>query len=470
MDMTQGTIWKLLASFAFPLLLGNVFQQLYNTVDSYVVGNFVSKEALAAVGSVGNIINTLIGFFSGLAAGAGIVISQYFGAKDETMVQRAVQTSIIMTLVMCVLFTFLGIVCTPAMLRFMKMPADVWDDAKIYLEIYFAGASGLMLYNMGAGILQSVGDTRIPLIALIISAVTNVVLDLTFTLAFQMGVVGVALATIIAEAVSAMFVLFVLMKTKGPHRLVLRGIRFYPNVFKRIFAVGIPSALQMAITGFSNVFVQGYINVFGSDCMAGWSIYGKIDSFAMLPMNCIQTAATTFTGQNVGAGRDDRVKKALGTAILMNLIATVATGVPVVIFRHTLTAVFNSEPGVVYYGGVFLACITPCYLLGVVGNPYVAVMRGSGHTTVPTAIMVGSYVVFRQIYLFVLTRLTQSFLVIALAYPAGWLVCNTTMIIYYYFSDWRKRCLIVHPENPVLGKSKSLAESETAKQEVQTRA
>ena len=459
--MTDGTIWKLLVSFAFPLLLGNIFQQLYNTVDSFVVGNYVSKQALAAVGSVGNIINTLIGFFSGLASGAGIVVSQYFGAKDHDMLRKAVQTAIIMTLVMCVVFTVLGIVTIPMMLRFMKTPADVWEDAKTYLTIFFLGASGLMLYNIGAGILQAVGNTKIPLISLIISAVTNVMLDLTFVIRFKMGVAGVAWATIIAEAVSASFVMTVLIRTKGPHRLIIRGMRFYPNVFRRIFQIGIPSAIQMAVTAFSNVFVQSYINAFEADCMAGYTIYGKIDAFAMLPMNCIQAATTTFAGQNVGAGKNDRVKKCILVSTLMNTITVLGMAIPVMIFRRELTSFFNSDPGVVYYGSIFLLCITPAYLLGVYGNPLNAVLRGSGDTKMPMVIMLSSYVAFRQIYLFICTRLTDSFLIIALAYPAGWLVCNALTTVYFHCSNWEKRCFMVHPDVKTVGEPRRLSGKNT---------
>ena len=397
LDMTEGTIWKLLVAFAFPMMLGNIFQQLYNTVDSYVVGNYVSKQALAAVGSAGPIISTLIGLFSGLSSGAGIVVSQYYGAKHEEMVRKTVETAVIMTLAMCVLFTVIGILGTPLMLRFMGTPEDVWDDSKAYLTIYFAGATGLMLYNIGAGILRAVGNTRIPLISLVISAVTNVVLDLLFVVKFKMGVKGVAWATIIAEAVSAVFVIIVLMTAKGPHRLRIFHMHFYRNVFHRIFQIGIPSAVQMAITSFSNTFVQSYVYAYGSECMAGYTIYAKVDSFAMLPLGCLNMAYATFAGQNMGAGKTDRLYKGLKTARIMNYIVVTPLVALVILFRKQLAGFFTGDEDVIYYGSIFLMCITPGYLVGSFNDPLVSLMQGCGQTRAPMLTGLGSFVVFRQI-------------------------------------------------------------------------
>lgn len=439
LDMTEGSIWKLLVSFAFPMLLGNIFQQLYNTVDSYVVGNFVSKEALAAVGSAGPIISTLIGLFAGLANGAGIVVSQYYGAKQAEMVRKTVETAVLMTLVMCVIFTVAGILGAPMMLRFMGTPEDVWDDSKAYLTIYFAGASGLMLYNIGSGILRAVGNTRIPLISLVISAVTNVVLDLLFVVKFKMGVAGVAWATIIAEAVSAVFVLSVLVTAKGPHRLRIFHMHFYRNVFQRIFQIGIPSAVQMAITSFSNTFVQSYVYAYGAECMAGYTIYAKVDTFAMLPFVCLNAAYATFAGQNLGAGKKDRLYAGLKTARIMNYAVVTPTVVLVILLRAQLAGFFNSDPNVIYYGGIFLMCITPGYLVGAFNDPLVSLMQGCGETRAPMLTGLGAFVVFRQIYLAVLTRLTPSFLVIGFAYPIGWLVRALSIYIFHRTSHWEEK-------------------------------
>ena len=284
-DMTKGSITKHLINFALPLMVGNLFQQLYNMVDTWVVGNYVSNEAFSAVGTVTPIINTLIGFFLGLSSGAGVVISQYYGAGREDKVRQAVHTSLVLTLLMGAVFTAAGIAMTPLMLRLMKTPAEVAPEQTTYLTIYFAGVMGLLLYNMGSGILRAVGDSRRPFYFLLVSAVLNTGLDLLFVLKFGMGVEGVAYATIIAQAVSAALTIWVLMRTAGCIRVELRALRMTWSVLRQIVSVGIPAALQMAITAFSNVFVQGYINYFGPDCMSGWTAYTKVDQLVILPVH-----------------------------------------------------------------------------------------------------------------------------------------------------------------------------------------
>ena len=283
-DMTEGPIIGHLIRFAMPLLIGNIFQQLYNTVDSWVVGNYVSKDAFAAVGTVGPIINMLIGFFLGLSSGAGVVISQYYGAKKHDKVSETVHTSIVMTLVMAVVFTFVGIWMTPFMLRFMKTPASVMPESTAYLTIYFAGVIGLMVYNIGSGILRAIGDSQRPFYFLVVSALMNTVLDLVFVLVFHMGVEGVALATVIAQGTSALLVIITLVRSDTCVKLSLRQMKFHWDAFAKIVRVGIPAAIQMMITSFSNIFVQSYINFFGENCMSGWTTYAKVDQLLFLPI------------------------------------------------------------------------------------------------------------------------------------------------------------------------------------------
>ena len=300
-DMTQGNIPRHIISFAFPLLIGNIFQQLYNTVDTWVVGNFVSNEAFSAVGSVGPIVNMLIGFFLGLSSGAGVVISQYYGAKRYDAVEKAVHTALVMTVIIGVVFTFIGLGLTPIMLKLMKTPADVLPESTAYLQIYFSGILGLMLYNMGAGILRAVGDSQRPFYFLVICAIMNTVLDLVFVIVFEMGVRGVALATILSQATSAVLVLITLLRTDECIKLNIRKLKVHCDILKKIISVGIPAAIQMAITAFSNIFVQSYINFFGSNCMSGWTAYAKIDQLLFHPMQSIALASTTFVGQNLAA-------------------------------------------------------------------------------------------------------------------------------------------------------------------------
>ena len=315
--MTQGSVFKHLLLFALPLLAGNLFQQLYNMVDTWVVGNYVSNEAFSAVGTVSPIINMLIGSFMGLSSGAGVVISQYYGAKRHDRVQDAVHTAITMTVVLSVAFTAIGIWMTPAMLRFMKTPAEVLPDSTAYLTIYFSGMAGLMFYNMGAGILRAVGDSTRPFYYLVTTAVINTVLDLVFVIKFHMGVEGVAYATIIAQGISAVLTVGTLMRTETCVRLDLRKLRCRFDVLRQIIRVGIPAALQMAVTAFSNVFVQSYINQFGPDCMSGWTAYTKVDQFIFLPMQSLALSATTFVGQNLGGEKGDRAREGVRTALAM---------------------------------------------------------------------------------------------------------------------------------------------------------
>jgi putative MATE family efflux protein len=295
-DMTQGNVFRHLLIFSLPLLAGNVFQQLYNTVDTWVVGNYVSDAAFSAVGTVSPIINMLIGSFMGLSSGAGVVISQYYGAKKYDKVQDAVHTSIALTIVMAILFTILGVSMTPVMLHFMKTPDEVFGQSSAYLTIYFSGMAGLMFYNMGAGILRAVGDSRRPFYFLVAAALINTILDLLFVIVFHMGVEGVAYATIVAQAISAILTIVTLLRTSSCVHLDLVKIRFHGKMLRQIIHVGIPAALQMAITAFSNVFVQSYINQFGKECMGGWTAYAKIDQLLFLPMQSLGLASTTFVG------------------------------------------------------------------------------------------------------------------------------------------------------------------------------
>ncbi|MDD6032444.1 MAG: MATE family efflux transporter, partial [Oscillospiraceae bacterium] len=409
-DMTQGVIWKQLLLFALPLMVGNLFQQLYNTVDSIVVGNFVGKEALAAVGSVGPIINSLIGFFTGLATGAGVVISQAYGAKNSEKVSRTVHTTLSLTLLLCLLFTFIGIAMTPMMLRLMSTPEDVFGESAAYLRIYFAGVSGLMIYNMGAGILRAVGDSRRPLYFLIFSACTNTVLDLLFVAVLRWGIAGVAWATVLSQVISAVLIMIVLMRTDGPYRLELKKLRLEIPILREVVRVGLPAAIQQMITSISNVFVQSYINMFGSSVMAGWSAYSKIDQFMMLPMMSVSLAATTFVGQNRGAGRLDRIKKGANTAFFMSLTVSLLAMAPLLIFAPSLVGLFNSEAEVLSYGVLFIRTLSPFYMLCCINQVYASSLRGLGNTRAPMFIMLGSFVVFRQIYLFIVSRVHPTVL------------------------------------------------------------
>ena len=435
-DMTEGNIVRHILTFAFPLLIGNIFQQLYNMVDTWVVGRYVSDEAFSAVGSIGPITNLLIGIFLGLSSGAGVVISQYYGAKNDGKVREAVHTSLLMTLGLAVLFTGLGIFLAPIMVDFMKTPADVRPEAIAYLTIYFSGIAGLMVYNMGAGIFRAVGDSQKPFLFLVFSALLNIGLDLLFVLKFGMGVEGVAYATILSQGLSALLVVITLLASRSCIRLELKYLKISWRMLGTIFRIGTPAALQMAVTSFSNVFVQSYINHFGTFCMGGWTAYNKIDALLFMPMQSIALASTTFVGQNLGKNQPARARKGADTALIMAAAGTVIAMIPVLIFAEGAVAFFNPNPDVVRYGSEFLRYITPFYVLCCVNQVYSGALRGAGDTKAPMIIMLLSFVAFRQVYLYIMANfIMNEHIPIAMGYPAGWLVCSTITFIYYRRAD-----------------------------------
>lgn len=438
-DMTAGSIPRLLIYFALPLMIGNVFQQLYNTVDSIVVGNYVSKQALAAVGCTGPVINALFGLFGGLAAGAGVVISQFYGAHDKEKLHKAVQTTIAMSLVMCVVLTALGVWLTPMMLELMSTPEDVMADATEYLRIYFWGISGVIMYYIGAGILRAVGDSTRPLYFLIFSALTNTVLDVVFVKYFSMGIAGAAIATVIAQVLSAVLVMLLLIRCKADYRIDCRDLHITRSILSKICAIGIPSALQLAITAFSNMFVQSYINRFESSCMAGWTACSKVDSFALLPMMSLSVAITTFAGQNLGAGNYERARSGAKSGLVIGLIIMAVVLVPLYIFAPQIVTLFNKEAEVVEFGGLFIRIVAPFYLMFAINQVYSGALRGAGDTRSTMFIMLGSFVVFRQVYLFAVYKLGGGIDAIVLGYPAGWVLCSILLLIYYYRGGWFKK-------------------------------
>ena len=445
-DMTQGSEFRHILNFALPLLFGNIFQQLYNTVDTWVVGNYASTEAFSAVGTVAPIINMLIGLFMGLASGAGVVISQYYGAKNDKGVQRAVHTSIALTAVLTVVLTAVGILMTPTMLRFMKTPENVLPESATYLTIYFSGMVGLLFYNMGSGVLRAVGDSQRPFYFLVVSALLNTVLDLLFVIRFHMGVAGVAWATVIAQCVSAVLTLVVLMRAQSSIRLRWQQVRLDKEMLGKIVRVGIPAALQMAVTSFSNVFVQSYINQFGKECMGGWTAYTKIDALIFLPMQSLSLAATTFVGQNLGIGQADRARKGTRTALIMAVLSTLAISAVVIPTAPWLVRFFSQDPEVISYGARFLQVLTPFYVLCCINQVYSASLRGAGDSRAPMIIMLASFVVFRQIYLFVVSHfIANEIMPLAMSYPAGWLVCSILTLAYYRRADLGRNRLAEGP-------------------------
>ena len=439
-DMTSGPILRQIILFSLPLMLGNVFQMMYNTVDSIVVGNFVGKEALAAVGSTTMIVNMLVFFFNGFSVGAGVVIAQHFGARDMDRLHSAVETTMAVTFVLCAAFTAIGIFSVRPMLRLMSTPEDVFEDAVTYLTIYFCGFSGLLIYNIGSGILRAVGDTTRPLMFLILTSVLNIILDLAFVIWLKAGIAGVAYATIISQFISAALTLRLLTKTDDIYRLVWKDLRIELPVLRRIFAVGLPAGIQSVITAFSNVFVQSYVNHFGSSCMAGWSCYNKLDQFIMLPMSSTAMAATTFVSQNIGAKQVDRANRGTWATILLSLGVTGVIAVVLVIFADVAVGLFTQDKSVIEYGVLFMRANTFFLLFNCVNHTLAGALRGRGDSRGPMIIMISSFVVIRQIYLFVVTHfIANTPLLVGLGYPVGWICCCILEVGYYFSKGRRKR-------------------------------
>lgn len=432
-NMTEGNIFRHIIFFALPLLAGNLFQQLYNTVDTWVVGNFVGSAAFSAVGTVSPITNTLIGVFTGLSSGAGVVISQRFGGSNTDGVRKAVHTAIAATLIAGIAFTVLGIAMIPFVLRIINMPLDVYPEAATYLRIYFAGIAGQLVYNMGAAILRAVGNSRQPFYFLMICAVSNIVLDLVFVLVFHMGVAGVAWATVISQAISAVLVVVVLMRSDSCIRLELLQLRIQSVTLKAMVMIGLPTALQMGVTAFSNIFVQAYINFFGSACMGGWTAFNKIDQLIFLPAQSIGLAVMTFVGQNLGAGQIKRAKQGVMRGVFFSFVINLCIIISIHLSAPALVRFFIDDESVLHYGVLFLRNLNPFYIVISITQIYSGALRGAGRTRAPMFIILGSYVAFRQVYLFVMANFIRNeALPIAMGYPFGWLLAATLFLIVYH--------------------------------------
>lgn len=431
-NMTRGPILTQVIAFSLPLMLGNAFQMLYNTVDSIVVGNFVGKEALAAVGSTTMITNMFVFFFNGFSVGAGVLIAQYFGAQEEEKLHDAIGTTMALTFLLSVIFTVVGVLGVKPMLVFMSTPDDVFSDATVYLTIYLAGISGLLIYNMGSGILRAVGDTVRPLLFLILTTIINIFLDIFFVVGLHMGVAGVAFATVISQMISAVLILLLLSTTGEIYRLSRRDLRIDPHITVRIFSIGMPAAIQSVITSFSNVFVQSYVNHFGSSVMAGWSCYNKLDQFIMLPIQSMAMAATTFVSQNIGAGDHERADRGTSTTVVLAVSVTGSIAALLYLFAAPATRLFTRDASVIEAGVLFLRTNVFFLMCNTVNHVLAGALRGRGDARGPMIIMLTCFVAVRQTYLFLVTRYVANIpILVGLGYPVGWTACCITEVTYW---------------------------------------
>ena len=434
--MTSGPIWKRMTLFALPILLGNLFQQLYNTVDSLIVGNYLGSDALAAVSSSGSLIFMLIGFLQGVAAGAGIIIAKLFGAEDEENLEKAVHTTVAFGLAAGVVMTFIGVMFSPHILRWMGTPESVMPNSLSYMQIYFGGAMALVMYNTLVGILQAVGDSRHPLYYLIASSIINLILDIIFIGFLHTGVGGAAFATVISQSVSALLCALQLLTVKDSYRVKISKIRFNIKQLKDIIKIGLPSGVQNSIIAIANVVVQSYVNSFGAIAMAGTGVFAKIEGFGFLPITSFNLALTTFVGQNLGAKEYERTKKGAHFGILASVISAELIGLIIFLLAPQLIGAFDPNPEVIAIGVAKTKVTALFFCLLAYSHAMAAIMRGAGKAIVPMVVMMLFWCIVRVTFLSVMVPLTKSILAVYWVYPLTWLLSSLAFTYYYRKINW----------------------------------
>ena len=434
--MTEGNIWKLLIVFSIPLILGNLLQQMYNTADSIIVGNFVGSNGLAAVGSGTALINLIIAFSQGAAVGAGVIVSQSLGARDKQKTKLAVHTAMCIAIILGMIMSAIGVIFSRDLLVWMKTPSEVLDDSVLYLQIYCGGLIFNIIYNMATGILNAAGNSKRPLIYLAIASVTNIILDLVFIKELKWGVKGAAIATDISQALSCVLAVGYLLRVNSDYKLIIKELKIHGNTAKQIIRVGLPTAIQNMVISFSNVLVQSSVNSYGATAMAGYAAYLKIDGFNILPVLSISMAVTTFTGQNVGAKKPDRIKKGMWNALIMGVIYTVIIGVVLLLTSHTVLGLFTKDNEVITYGQLAMKYFCPFYFLLGILNILAGTVRGAGKGVPPMLILLFSMCIFRILWIKIALPFYSTIDGVFILYPISWVVGMVLMIIYTKFGKW----------------------------------
>ena len=436
-DITQGVIWKQLLAFFFPLWFGTFFQQLYNTVDTVVVGRFVGKTALAAVGSTGVVVNLTVGVFTGLASGAVVIIAQHYGARRGPEVFRSVHTAMLLSLLLGAFFMAAGFLLTPWSLRAMGTTEEALPGAILYQRIYFLGMIPNVVYNMGTGVLRAVGDARRPLYFLIAASLCNIVLDLVLVVGFGLAVLGVALATVLSQLLSAVLVVLSLMRSQGQaYQLFPRQLRLYGAPLKDAMRVGVPAALQSVMYSASNIVIQAAINSFGTDAVAAWTAYGKMDVIFWMSINAMALAITTFAGQNYGAGQYDRLKKGVRVSVGMSAGFTVLLSTAMTVFARPILSIFSPDPDVLEIGVAMVRFLAPCYITYILVELLPGAIRGAGRSMVPMLISVFGVCVRRLVWLCTVVPAHHTIEAVELSYPITWAVTSAAVLIYYRWGHW----------------------------------
>lgn len=436
-DATEGVIWQRLLALFFPLWFGTLFQQLYNTVDSIVVGRFVGKQALAAVGCTATVISLTVGIFSGIASGAVVIIARYFGAKRADFVRTEVHTAMCLSLIIGAAFTLLGYAMAPWLLRLMGTTPDTIADATLYLRVYFLGMIPNVVYNMGTGVLRAVGDTKRPLYFLIAASVCNILLDLLLVLGLDMQVLGAALATVISQLLSAVLVVVCLLQAKGEaYQLVPRRLGINRASLKHILGLGVPAALQSMTYSCSNILIQAVVNSFGTDTVAAWSAYSKIDVLFWLFMNSMGLAVTTYVSQNYGAGKFERLKEGVRLAVKISMGFTVVLSLFMVLLARLLLSIFITEQAVLDIGLDIMRFLVPCYITYVLVEILAGAVRGAGKALAPTLITVFGVCGLRVLWVFTAVPVHCTMMMVIVSYPITWVVTSLALAVYYCKGRW----------------------------------
>ncbi len=439
-DITQGVIWKQLLVYFFPILLGTFFQQLYNTADAVIVGQFVGTRALAAVGgSTGTLVTVVVNLFVGIASGTTVLVAQRVGARDAGAVSRAVHTSAAISLMGGAAFTVIGLLLARPALAAMGTPADIMDYSLTYLRVYFLGCIPSFFYNIGAGVLRAVGDTKRPLYFLVAACLTNIVLDLVFVVGFDWEVFGAAAATVISQVISAVLAWVYLARSQGPLRLEARQVRLHKNAFSNVMRVGVPAALQSNMYTISNILIQASINSFGTDTVAAWTAFGKLDGFFWMISGAFGIAVTTFAGQNFGAGRIDRVRKSVRVCMGLEGATAAVMSLLMCLCGPWLLGIFTQDTAVIDVGLVMVRWMMPFYLTFIMVEVYSAAIRGCGESLVPMVLTGTGICVFRVLWVLVLVPFVRDLRIILVSYPISWTLTSALFFVYYRSGRWLHR-------------------------------
>lgn len=440
--ITEGVIWKQLLLFFFPIVLGTFFQQLYNTADAIIVGKFVGKQALAAVGgTTSTLINLLVGFFVGVASGASVIIAQFFGARRGEEVSRAVHTTVALALLSGAVLTMLGLAFSDPILRWMGTPEDVMVYALPYIRIYFLGMIPSLVYNIGSGILRAVGDSRRPMFFLICSTMVNIVLDVILVLGLNLGVHGAAVATITSQLISAILVVVTLRNAPFAYRLRLKKVRLHVDMLGQIVRIGLPAGLQSVMYSVSNIIIQASINGFGTDVIAAWTAYGKMDGLFWMTINAFGIAITTFAGQNFGAHRYERMRKSVRVCTLIASGTTIVISAVLLLICRVLLGLFTNDAQVMAIGETIVRLIVPTYITYIFIEILSGAMRGAGDSLMPTVMTLTGVCLLRIFWVMVIVPAHHTLITLLLSYPITWVVTSVMFIAYYLRGAWLKRCI-----------------------------